>query len=224
MSPNHASLPRASVPGTLQAVVLDMSGVITTQLEDAVADMLRAHRMESPAALRAAVASWARLYREASLGRIQPDELWVSWRRSCDLGALPAGREEAEFLARIHLREPGIPETLEALRAKCRLGLLSNHVARWGNSLLEHHHLRPFLHAVVFSSQLGARKPAPWTYERICQLIRVPPQQAMYVADEEEDLIGCQAVGMFPVFIPGQDAASRVGLCIDALSALPRLL
>jgi putative hydrolase of the HAD superfamily len=212
------------IPATLRAVVLDLSGVITTHLKGALTDMLRAHHLEPPDAIEAAHDAWARLYREASLGHISPEELWSEWRRRCDLGTLPAGREEARFLSRIHLREPDIPQTLAALRERHLLGLLSNHVARWGSTLLERFALRPFFDTVVFSSQIGARKPLPLPYEQTCTLLQVPPEQALYVADEEEDLVGCQAVGMFPVFVPGEDSTSQVGLLLNALSDLPFLL
>jgi FMN phosphatase YigB (HAD superfamily) len=77
---------------------------------------------------------------------------------------------------------------------------------------------------VVISSEIGARKPAHVTYERVCQLLAVAPEQAVYIADEEEDLAGCQAAGMFPIFIAGEDDSSSIGLRIDSLSDLLRLL
>ncbi|MBM4432206.1 MAG: HAD family hydrolase, partial [Chloroflexi bacterium] len=124
------------------------------------------------------------------------------------------------FLAGVFLREPGVSDTLAALQQRYVLGLLSNHVARWAYALLERFALRPYFAAVVISSKVRARKPDLITYERICQLLSIAPERAVYIADEEEDLVGCQAAGMFPIFVPGEDAHSRVGLPIARLSDL----
>jgi len=52
----------------------------------------------------------------------------------------------------------------------------------------------------------------------------VPPSRAAYIGDEEEDMVGAQTVGMLPVFIPGQDLESSVGLRIDHVADVLALL
>jgi len=93
-------------------------------------------------------------------------------------------------------------------------------VGRWARAILDREGLSSYLSAVLISSDVGVRKPDPEVYQRICRLVRVPPGAAAYVADEEEDLLAAQAVGMFPVFIPGEDATSRVGLRVASVSDL----
>lgn len=207
----------------IRAVAFDFDGVMATSMGEALHGLIEAYGTDvllSPERLHTV---WQPLYTEASLGRIQPDELWREFRHSVDLASLPVGQEEREFLSRIHLREPSIPQTLAELKVKYAIGLLSNYVGRWARVLVERLGLMPFLDAVLISSDIGARKPAPVIYQRICQLLRVTPYQAAYVGDEEEDLIGCQAVGMLPIFIPGADASSNVGLRIERVSDLLHL-
>jgi len=113
-----------------------------------------------------------------------------------------------------------MPETLANLKQRYVLGLLTNHVGRWARSLLQRLKLTTFFEVVVISSEIGARKPDAVTYLRTCELLNVSPHCAVYVADEEEDLVGCEAAGMFPVFIPGEDRHSGVGLPIRNVSDL----
>jgi FMN phosphatase YigB (HAD superfamily) len=207
---------------SIEAVIFDLGGVITTGLSEALVEMVEWYGADaSPQRL---LSQWGPLYLQASLGRTQPEELWHRLRQDVDLGELPAGHEDEEFLSRIGLREESIPQTLAVLKESYVLGLLSNHVGRWARALLERFALLPSFDVVVISSEIGARKPDLLGYERVCQMLKVAPEKAIYVADEEEDLIACQAVGMFPIFVPGEDAGSTVGLLLENVSDLPRLL
>ncbi len=206
--------------GSIEAVVLDLGGVIATGLGAALDDLLRTYSSNLGPSHDHAHALWGSLYIEASLGHILPDELWQRFRCQVDLGSLPAGREDREFLSRIHLREPDMRATLATLKRRYTVGLLSNHVGSWARALLQRFDLLNLFDDVVISSDIGARKPDPRTYLRICERIQMLPEHAVYVADEEEDLVGCQAVGMFPVFIAGEDASSRIGLSIERVSDL----
>ena len=208
------------LPDGLQAVIFDLGGVITTGLAEAMNEVLSRHKSVSPAWLERVHSRWSPLYLQASLGQITPDELWRQLLLGEDSGSLFAEQAEEEFLSAIRLREPDIAQTLTALQSKYKLGLLSNHVGRWARELLGRFGLLPFFPAVVISSDIGARKPHPLAYQRICGMMHIAPEQAAYIADEEEDLVGCQAVGMFPIFIAGQDASSSVGLVIERLSDL----
>jgi putative hydrolase of the HAD superfamily len=194
--------------------------VITTGLAEAMKEVLSQHRSLSPAWLKRVQVRWNPLYLQASLGQISADELWRQLLVGEDSGSLSPERAEAEFLAATHLREPDIAQTLAALQTRYQLGLLSNHVGRWARALLDRFALSPFFPSVVISSDIGARKPDPLPYQHICHRMHIAPQQAAYIADEEEDLVGCQAVGMFPIFIAGQDASSSVGWVIERLSEL----
>lgn len=209
--------------GEILAIALDLGGVIATSMEEALFALVEAHTPGPLPSREHLLGIWHPLYMDASLGRLHPDELWQRVRRCVDLGSLPAGQEDTDFLARIHLCDPSIPDALSELKEKYALAVLSNYVGRWARSLLERDGVMPLLDAVLISSDVGVRKPAPVIYERVCQLLGVAPRLAAYVGDEEEDLIGCQAVGMLPVFIPGQDSASSVGLRIETISDLLRL-
>jgi len=207
----------------IRAVVFDLNGVITTDMNKALGKLNAVYGTSLP--LDRLRAIWNPLYIEASLGRITPDELWLQLRQSITPGSLPTGYEEEDWLSNIHLREPLIAHTLAQLKAKYMLGLMSNYVGRWARALLERFDLMRLLDAVLISSDIGLRKPSHVLYERICQFLGVQPGEAVYVADEEEDLLAAQAVGMLPVFIPAEGTHSSVRVHIERISdLLPMLL
>jgi FMN phosphatase YigB (HAD superfamily) len=72
----------------------------------------------------------------------------------------------------------------------------------------------------LISSDMGIRKPDLAVYREICRMLEVRPESAVYVADEEEDVVAAERVGMFPIFIPGEDRESKVGTKIERLSDL----
>jgi len=207
----------------IRAVGFDLGGVLTTGLEEALKGTFRALGVPADR-VREARARWWDLYREASLGRLTAGELWLALREAVD-APWPADEQiEAELLSRIHPREPGLPPLLRRLGRYYAVGLLSNHVSSWARFLLDRDGLTPYLQAAVISAEIGSRKPDPEGYLQLCARLGVEPSQAVYVADEQEDLEGCAAVGMTPVFIPGEDAVSRVGWPIHRVADLEKLL
>jgi len=215
--------PSRKLTQPIEAVVFDLGGVIATDMVDALDWLWRVHGRRSRTSRERLKVLWRPLYIEATLGRISPDQLWERLRRDAPL-ALPPGQEEAAFLTAIGLRDSSIAPTMAALRGKYKVGLLSNYVGRWARALLERFELSPMLDAVLISSDLGARKPDLITYQSICRLLNVAPQRAIYIADEEGDLVGAAAAGMVPIFVPGEDSFSRIGLAISRAADLLTLL
>jgi putative hydrolase of the HAD superfamily len=113
------------------------------------------------------------------------------------------------------MREPSFPQTTALLKGRYRVDLLSNYVGRWARLLLERFGILTLFDAVLISTEVGVRKPSAEIYRRACALLGVPPAKAAYIGDENEDMIGALQVGMLPVFIPGQDETSGVGIQIE---------
>jgi len=207
---------------SLRAVIFDLNGVLTTDLNQEMPALAQVLGINVDAARVYQV--WHPLYIEASLGHISADELWSELRHALAPGLLAAGNEESHWLDYICLREPDLARTLARLQVRYTLGIMSNHVGRWARALLARDHLLPYLTAVLISSDMGVRKPDPRTYLRICELCQVSPSEAVYVADEQEDLRAAQAVGMRPFFIPGEDAVSEIGQPVSSIAELAVVL
>ena len=206
----------------IRAVVLDLTGVLTTDMQKEVPALAQALGVEAdePTVRRI----WEELYLPASLGRITADEFWHEFCLRLEGRCTNALLVERQWLGRIRLSEPDLGETLSRLKARFRLGLLSNHIGRWARTLLESHDLNQYFDGILISSDAGTRKPERSLYKSICATVGVPPSNSVYVADEEEDLVAAQSVGMTPIFIPGEDASSRIGNRIEAVSDLLTIL
>jgi putative hydrolase of the HAD superfamily len=92
---------------------------------------------------------------------------------------------------------------LESLRRRgLRTGLVSNATdPGWLlRADLERQGLAPLLDAVVFSSEVGKRKPHPAIYEAALSELRIAPERALFVGDRlVEDVRGPAELGMTTV-------------------------
>ncbi len=205
-------------PPQINTVVLDFNGVISSDLNAAaraLGDLLGASLKPEEAYAR-----WRPIYLEASLGRISVEEFWEELRLSFGLPPQYSPAEEDRWLSRLVPLEPDMARTLAILGQRYTLGLLSNHVGAWTRKLLNRWGFLDEFREVLISSDVGIRKPDLALYREICRRLKVRPESAVYVADEEEDVVAAEEAGMFPIFIPGEDRESRVGTRVERLSDL----
>lgn len=105
------------------------------------------------------------------------------------------------FSGKCHLL-PGTLETLQRLKCKYRLGLLSNFThAPAARKLLEEVGLRPFFQTVLISGDLGYRKPHPWVFQKLLEDLGVASEELLYVGDDPgPDICGSLQAGIRPVW------------------------
>ncbi len=91
---------------------------------------------------------------------------------------------------------PGVPDTLERLRAaSLRLACVTNKAAAFTRPLLEKAGLAPCFDAVVTSDEAGARKPRPEPYLHACRALGVAPAEAAVIGDSANDALAARAAG-----------------------------
>lgn len=115
-------------------------------------------------------------------------------------GATEAFSEE--FMRYVSL-DPDALETLERLREKYKLGLISNFaIPECGWKLLEKFSLKQFFDVVIISGEVNRRKPSAEIFERASKAIGVEASKTVFVGDMLDlDVIGPKKVGMKTVFI-----------------------
>lgn len=128
---------------------------------------------------------------------------------------------------------PESRETLTKLRERgYRLALLSNTwwAAEWHNADLATHGLSPFLHELVYTSDLPHSKPHPSVFRETARRLGVPHEQCVMVGDRmADDIAGALRVGMRAVWRrnnspwPKPDNVTPSAE-IDTLAELPDLL
>ncbi len=127
------------------------------------------------------------------------------------------------------------PEVLAALdelrRARYRMGLVSNISLRPDlmRADLERMGLAKYLDAMVFSSEVGLRKPDSRIFQEALDRLGVEPQETVFVGDRlYDDVSGAQAVGMRAVltrqFRQEDDPDYAPDAVISHLSELPKVL
>jgi putative hydrolase of the HAD superfamily len=151
---------------------------------------------------------WAQIRAAAERGALEEQDHYQLWAAAlrAEGYTLPAERVrllvEREHRAFVrHLRvAPATVDALAALRrGGYRLALVSNvtvpgplmraTVAELG--------LAPYFDALVFSSELGVRKPHPAIYQHALAALELAPAEAVFVGDRvREDIQGPQAVGL----------------------------
>jgi putative hydrolase of the HAD superfamily len=206
------------LPPKITTIVLDFNGVIASDINAAARSLGEFWGM--PLSPAEAYARWRPLYWKASLGKIPVEQFWEELRASFGLFPAYSREEEARWLSSIVPLEPDVAHILVKLRGRYTLGLLSNYVGSWARTLLAKWGLTDIFRGILISSDMGVRKPDLAAYQEICRMLEVRPEAAVYVADEEEDVVAAERVGMFPVFIPGEDRESSVGTKIKGLSDL----
>ena len=128
--------------------------------------------------------------------------------------------------------EPEILAALDELRrARYRMGLVSNISLRPDlmRADLERMGLAKYLDAMVFSSEVGLRKPDSRIFQEALDRLGVEPQETVFVGDRlYDDVSGAQAVGMRAVltrqFRQEDDPDYAPDAVISHLSELPKVL
>jgi putative hydrolase of the HAD superfamily len=122
--------------------------------------------------------------------------------------------------------DPEAGPALAALAARgLRLGLCSNFDARLHGIVAGMPALRP-VEAVVVSSEVGWRKPAPEFFAAVARRAGPPPQQVLVVGDDPvNDYEGARAAGLAAVLLDPQgrsDLSGRIARLADLPAWLER--
>lgn len=201
---------------TVEAVVFDYGGVMTTPVGDSISAWLAADGIDPESHTRA-LKAW--LGRDAPAGtpvhRLETGELAVGeFGRllAAELVRHDGGPVVAEgILDRLFAGmriEPAMFDLVSELRALgLRTALLSN---SWGDTY-DRERLTGAFDAIVISGEVGLRKPQPEIYRLVLEGLDVAPEQAVFVDDAEPNLIGARAVGL-RTLLHADPAATRAAL------------
>jgi putative hydrolase of the HAD superfamily len=190
----------------LDAVTLDLYGTLAT-LRDPVprlTETLRRYGLEpTPAEIKAAFEEEFGYYGPHSHeGRDEASLADLNTRcAQVFLDALGADLSPAEFAPHYvaALEFELLPDAIASLRALRSRGLDLAAVTNWDVTVHDRIvdlGLAPFFSHVVTAAETGARKPDPAVFRRALELLRVRPDRALHVGDDEADRLGASAAGM----------------------------
>ncbi|MCB9077175.1 MAG: HAD family hydrolase [Anaerolineaceae bacterium] len=108
------------------------------------------------------------------------------------------------------------PETVPILetlhRNNVRLAVLSNTQRLFTVPEFKRFGIEPYFDDMIFSSDVGACKPAAKIFETLLRRMKIHPQEAIFVGDNLfDDIFGAQSVGMKTVWLNRPEARAFPG-------------
>lgn len=182
----------------VEAVVFDMGGILHPTPFEVLGPVVSAKGWPMDAFPRGPFDPAADPeYLEMDRGRLREPEYWgrVSERLAERSIAFDihdvidwAGRDRIEVV-----------DAIRRLRLTYRTAILTNDASDWlGAGWRDRWWLRDSFDVMVDASEEGLRKPAPDIYRRVCERLRIPPEQSVFIDDLTINCEGAKAVGMQP--------------------------
>lgn len=92
---------------------------------------------------------------------------------------------------------PGVREMLDQLAQRnVLMGLVTGRHTEDLDILLKPHRLKTYFKAIVADSELPKSKPAPDGLLKACQILKVNPNEAIYIGDSPTDIQAARNAGM----------------------------
>ncbi|HXA27893.1 MAG TPA: HAD family hydrolase [Candidatus Angelobacter sp.] len=198
------------------------AGALLDAVHDRVDARVAAHEAAGSLEEIDITAAHSEAYRELGID-LDPHQLDAAMRE-----------EQVAWWEGIHVA-PDAPPTLRTLRDNgLRLGICSNAPYRPASmrEQLAHVGLLPLLDAVVFSSEVGWRKPSPRIFAAALAALGADPRTTVHVGDRlREDVDGAHAAGLRAILLrehhddpPEWLPDARADAVLDRLADLPALL
>lgn len=185
-------------------LILDFAGVLTTNMVEVIERFEAREKLPRGTFLRA----WAdprgqELFRQLELGAISQQAWNVGYAALMSevLGAVvPPDDLMARYLHDLYPAYAVINVAKQARAAGVKTAVLSNSLGRSPYDPYASYDLPGVFDVVVFSEELGLRKPDPAVFRHTCDLLGLSPGQCVFVDDTEVNLEAAGALGMGIVF------------------------
>lgn len=97
-------------------------------------------------------------------------------------------------------------KTLEYLKTRYKLGIITNGTSIGQNTKIDSTNIRHYFDCIIVSDDFGKAKPEAAIFNEALKQLAVLPQQAVYVGDSySNDIIGAYNAGITPVWIWCED-------------------
>ncbi len=98
--------------------------------------------------------------------------------------------------------DPDCHPLLQELVPSCTLGIISNFDhPPYIHGVLQDHDLNKYFSTVVISGDYDFKKPDPRIFHLALDELGLKPEEAIYIGDSEEDIVGARAAGIEPILI-----------------------
>jgi epoxide hydrolase-like predicted phosphatase len=178
----------------IENIIFDLGGVLITDVPlekiarelserfSVPADKLHSYLYPTP--------HWTRL----TSGQISEDEYWDSFLKLAKIDI-----DKAELKKRVRLELRPLDENakvLPLLKNRYRLAALSNHAKEWAQFMQSEFDFFGNFDQIVFSCDIGLRKPDPEIYQRTVTRLGSQPDRCLFVDDKMRNTDAAKALGM----------------------------
>jgi epoxide hydrolase-like predicted phosphatase len=179
----------------IKAVIFDLGGVLVRTEFPEVRRQLEQRLGFEPGTVGRTI--WgSKDWEQAQIGVLSYEEYWTSV--GATLG-LSSPHEIAEF-RREYFSADRVDQELvrliEGLRARYKIGLLSNAPDKLGVWLEDDWGIKHLFDAIVYSADVGMVKPDPRIYQLTLDQLAVEPSEAVFVDDYPRNIEAALALGM----------------------------
>ena len=179
----------------IKAVIFDLGGVLLRTTSPEVRSRLAEELGLAPETLDERI--WGGPDWElAEVGAISYEEYWGRVGESLGLSTpeeIAAFRQE--YFSGDHMDQE-LLQLIRDLRARYKIGLLSNAPDKLGYWLHQSWDIKRFFDAIVYSAEAGIAKPDPRIYQLILEQLAVQPSEALFVDDDPRNVEAAVALGI----------------------------
>jgi epoxide hydrolase-like predicted phosphatase len=185
---------------SLEALVLDFGGVLTSSLNDAMQAFADAHGIEMQHLVRAALSAYMgeddALVTDFEMGMISEEEFAEAFaNRLSEYSGVHIEHEGliGRLFEALRLEEDMFELVERAKAGGYQTALLSN---SWGTGLYPRSRIDALFDVVVISGEVGLRKPDPGIFTLTIEKLGRRPEECVFVDDHPGHLKAAQEAGM----------------------------
>jgi len=175
----------------ITTIILDWGSVVAPSFEWPMLEKVFRKYKKHPGKIWDKKKAYFRLLR---IGKISEKEYW---RRILKTANIPEDPEDIIKLREQYLTvNKNIFAFLKRLSKTYRLIIASNNVKEWADFQKKKFNLEKYFDAFIYSFDLGLAKPDIKFYEAVITLAKINPKEAVFIDDQEENLIPAKKLGM----------------------------
>ncbi len=152
-----------------------------------------------------------------TLGRISEDEYWERFVADSEIGV---DQEELKNKVRteLHPIEENV-RLVPRLKERFNLAILSNHSREWSRFMLKEFDFFNHFEQIIFSCDVGLRKPDPRIYELVLAKLRSKPDECLFIDDKKRNTEAAEQIGMKTVVLENpsnlREKLSQLGITFE---------
>lgn len=204
----------ATGPAQVRAVLFDIGGVLVTSRPDPrrIATLLGLDPHSAACVQLLDRAMWAHRD-EYDKGTLCDRGFWDRVAGDCGLAEMSEdliAELVAEDISRMRTPDAHALALVDELRAGgTQVHILSNAPSCIANEVRKNAWAYERFESMIFSAELGVRKPQRGIYRHLLAQINLAPQHIAFVDDRKENLRAAELMGILPVLWNGVDEARR---------------